>query len=186
MQVGANGQGKTTLLRLIIGDLQPTKGRCHRHGRLRVGYFSQHHVDQLNLAQTGVDFLRAHFPGHPDEEYRRQLGAYGISGDHALQPIRTLSGGQKSRIVFAHISMRRPHFLLLDEPTNHLDIETVSALTEAIRTFKGGAVVVSHDRRLLRDACSELWVCEDRCVREFKGTIDDYRKRVVDDAARGN
>lgn len=100
--------------------MPPLKGQCHRHGRLRVAFFSQHHVDQLELGASSVRFLQQKFPGRTEEEYRRYLARYGLSGMTALQPIGTLSGGQKSRCVFAWMAMLNPHILVLDEPTNHL------------------------------------------------------------------
>ncbi|KAJ3186117.1 hypothetical protein HDU82_004260, partial [Entophlyctis luteolus] len=110
--------GKSTMIYLLTGEHNPTSGMCHRHGRLRLGLFSQHHVDQLELAQSSVQFLSARFPGRTEEEYRRVLGRFGLTGTSALQPIGTLSGGQKSRVVFAAMSLSNPHVLILDEPTS--------------------------------------------------------------------
>ncbi|KAJ2341433.1 ATP-binding cassette, regulator of translational elongation, partial [Coemansia sp. RSA 2671] len=131
--VGPNGAGKTTLLKLLIGTLDPTSGVVHRHGRLRIAYFSQHHVDQLDLTLTAVGHLKKMYPGNSDEEYRRHLGCFGISGMTGLQEISTLSGGQKSRVTFAGLAVQQPHFLVLDEPTNHLDMESMDALTNALK-----------------------------------------------------
>ncbi|KAJ2612067.1 ATP-binding cassette, regulator of translational elongation [Coemansia sp. RSA 1365] len=181
--VGPNGAGKTTLLKLLIGKLDPTAGMVHRHGRLRIAYFSQHHVDQLDVTQTAVGHLKNMYPGNTDEEYRRHLGAFGISGMTGLQEIRTLSGGQKSRVTFAGLAVQQPHFLVLDEPTNHLDMESIDALTNALKQFNGGVVVVSHDERFIDSVCTEMWVCADGKVTKFAGEgIKDYKKMICPDA----
>lgn len=118
--VGENGAGKSTLLKLILGDLAPTSGFANTHRGIRFGYFSQHHVDQLSLDLTPVGLLQQKFPGSTIEEYRRQLGRFGVSGDLALQSIQSLSGGQKSRVAFTVMCQPGPNFLVLDEPSNHL------------------------------------------------------------------
>ncbi|KAJ2786602.1 ATP-binding cassette, regulator of translational elongation [Coemansia interrupta] len=177
--VGPNGAGKTTMLKLLIGKLNPTSGVVHRHGRLRIAYFSQHHVDQLDVKLTAVGHLRKMYPGNTDEEYRRHLGAFGISGMTALQEISTLSGGQKSRVTFAGLAVQQPHFLVLDEPTNHLDMESIDALTNALKQFKGGVVLVSHDERFIDSVCTEMWVCAEGKVTKFAGEgIKDYKKMI--------
>lgn len=176
-KVGENGAGKTTLLKIMQGMLVPTGGMISQHRGLKYGYFAQHHVDQLNMNTTCVGLLQDAFPGKPVEEYRRQLGSFGVSGDLALQLVASLSGGQKSRVTFAKMCMARPNFLILDEPTNHLDIETIAALGAAINKFNGGLILVSHDERLIRmvgwqftDVCgmdhmNEKFLFDFRCVR---------------------
>jgi ATP-binding cassette, subfamily F, member 3 len=136
--------------------------------------------------------------GKPSEDYRRQLGSFGVSGDLALQPVESLSGGQKSRVAFAKMCMANPNFLILDEPTNHLDIETIEALGKAINKFlvfaalrkfcqlcaydiislQGGVILVSHDERLIRMVCKELWVCGGGTIQSIDGGFDEYRKIV--------
>ncbi|XP_063923644.1 ATP-binding cassette sub-family F member 3-like [Zophobas morio] len=175
--VGDNGAGKTTILKIIMGILSPTAGMRHVHRNLKFGYFSQHHVDQLDMNVNSVELLQSAYPGKPIEEYRRQLGSFGISGDLALQTVASLSGGQKSRVAFARMCMGQPNFLVLDEPTNHLDIETIEALGNAITKYTGGVILVSHDERLIRKICKELWVCANGSVRSIEG-FDEYRKIV--------
>ncbi len=133
--VGENGAGKSTLLKLVLGELKPLSGFVHTHRGIRFGYFSQHHVDQLEMNVNPVELLQLKFPGHTVEEYRRELGRFGVSGDLALQSIDSLSGGQKSRVAFTVMCLSKPNFLVLDEPTNHLDIQTIEALSIAINEY---------------------------------------------------
>ena len=182
--VGPNGAGKTTLLKLLCGSLEPSTGRLYRHGRLRIGFFTQHHVDQLDLSLNSLQLLQQRFPGKTDEEYRHQLGAFGLSGPLALQTIGTLSGGQKSRVVFTLLTMERPHIMILDEPTNHLDMDTIDALIKALRDYSGGVLVVSHDKRFIELLNCEIWVCAETRVTKFDGSIHDYAHSLL--SAREN
>ncbi|XP_021040392.1 ATP-binding cassette sub-family F member 3 isoform X2 [Mus caroli] len=173
--VGENGAGKSTMLKLLMGDLSPVRGIRHAHRNLKIGYFSQHHVEQLDLNVSAVELLARKFPGLPEEEYRHQLGRYGISGELAMRPVASLSGGQKSRVAFAQMTMPCPNFYILDEPTNHLDMETIEALGQALNNFRGGVILVSHDERFIRLVCKELWVCENGSVTRVEGGFDQYR-----------
>ncbi|MCJ1429919.1 hypothetical protein MMC29_007834 [Sticta canariensis] len=176
--VGPNGAGKTTVLKLLIGQLQPTQGLISQHPRLRVGFFAQHHVDALDMNASAVGFMAKNYPGKVDEEYRRHLGAFGITGMTGLQKMELLSGGQKSRVAFACLSLTNPHILVLDEPSNHLDIEAMDALSLALRNFQGGVLMVSHDVTMLQTVCSSLWVCENGTVEKFPGDVKAYKKRI--------
>ncbi|KAL6104886.1 ATP-binding cassette sub-family F member 3 [Pungitius pungitius] len=173
--VGENGAGKTTVLKLLMGELTPVGGVRQSHRNLKIGYFSQHHVDQLDLNVCSVELLLNRFPGRTEEEYRHQLGGYGITGELSTRPVASLSGGQKSRVAFAQMTMPCPNFYILDEPTNHLDMETIEALAKALNKFRGGVVLVSHDERLIRLVCKELWVCEYGKVGRIDGGFDEYR-----------
>ena len=177
--VGPNGAGKTTALKLLIGALSPTSGLISQNPRLRVGFFAQHHVDALDMAASAVGFMAAKYPGKTDEEYRRHLGAFGITGMTGLQKMALLSGGQKSRVAFACLSLTNPHILVLDEPSNHLDIEAMDALSDALRNFEGGVLMVSHDVTMLQNVCSSLWVCDQGTVTHFGGTVKDYQKMIA-------
>jgi len=179
--VGENGAGKSTLLKLVMDMLTPTSGTRTCHRNLKFGYFSQHHVDQLEMDICSVELMQKHFPGKKVEEYRRMLGSFGVTGDLALQQICSLSGGQKSRVAFAILCAHRPNFLILDEPTNHLDIQTIEALANAINQYKGGTVLVSHDERLIHAICNELWVCSKGRVHRLEGGLEEYRKAVEED-----
>lgn len=176
--VGDNGAGKTTLLKLVMGLITPTRGQVTVNRHLRFGYFSQHHVDQLEMNVNCVELLQRGSPGQNAEEYRRQLGGFGITGDTALQTVASLSGGQKSRVAFARMCLTKPNFLVLDEPTNHLDIETIEALGKALNEYTGGVILVSHDERLIRAVCRELWVCGGGAVKSLEGGFDEYRRAV--------
>lgn len=156
--IGPNGAGKSTLIKLLTGAIQATIGRSTINSRCRIAYFTQHHIDQLDSTVSPVAFLQAKFPGKVEQDYRSHLGAFGITGLTGLQKIGTLSGGQKSRVAFAVLSMQRPHILLLDEvsadrsissqcdadgqPSNHLDIEGIDALIDALKAFKGGVISI--------------------------------------------
>jgi len=181
--VGANGVGKSTLLKLLSGELEPTTGRAIRHPKLRFARFSQHFVDQLDLTQSSLEYFLAKYPGTNQQTARAHLGSFGLSGDLALRTINTLSGGQKCRVVFAIIAWPKPHVLLLDEPSNHLDIDTVDALCFALTEFKGGVLMVSHDGRLISSVCDDIWYFEEneegeRTVKSFDGDFDDYKQKV--------
>eukprot|EP01080_Neovahlkampfia_damariscottae_P000492 gene492-8006_t len=138
--VGANGSGKSTFLKCLAGELDPTEGYINRNSKVRIAKFSQHHVDHLNLQQTPLEYMCTKFPDAGTQQMRSHLGKLGLTQDLAVQPIYTLSGGQKSRIMFAMISYLKPHILLLDEPTNHLDIDTVEALIQALQIYEGGVL----------------------------------------------
>lgn len=178
--VGPNGAGKTTLLKMMIGKLEPTLGKVFMHGRLRVAYFTQHHVDQMDLNLNPIQLLQSLFPGKTDEEYRGQLGAFGISGPLGLQTIRTLSGGQKSRVVFALLCLQNPHVMILDEPTNHLDMDSIDALINSLKNFSGGVVVVSHDKKFIDMVCKEIWVCKSGLLYRYDGSIHEYATSLTD------
>ncbi|TQN65732.1 Protein GCN20 [Colletotrichum shisoi] len=180
--VGPNGAGKTTVLKLLIGKLSPTSGLISQNPRLRVGFFAQHHVDALDLTMSAVGFMAKEYPGRTDEEYRRQLGAFGITGTTGLQKMAVLSGGQKSRVAFACLALTNPHILVLDEPSNHLDIEAMDALASALKEFQGGVLMVSHDVTMLQTVCTSLWVCDGGTVEKFPGDVQAYKKRIASQA----
>lgn len=176
--VGQNGSGKTTLINLLMNQLVPSDGQRSSHKHLRVGYFTQHFVDQLDMTVCAVELLQREVPGFKVEQYRQMLGQFGLGGSPALQKIESLSGGEKARVALAVLASRNPNCLIMDEPTNHLDMDTVAALGTALREFKGGVVLVSHDERLLREVCEEVWVCEGGRVRVERGGVEEYRRQV--------
>ena len=176
--IGPNGAGKSTMIKLLTGAIQPTTGRATINPRVRIAYFTQHHVDQLDVNMSAVAFLQSKFPGKVEQDYRSHLGAFGITGLTGLQKIGTLSGGQKSRVAFAVLSMQRPHILLLDEPSNHLDIEGIDALIDALKGFKGGVISISHDERFITNTSNQLWVCADGKVSKYMGDVESYKVRM--------
>ncbi|ODV85420.1 hypothetical protein CANARDRAFT_28222 [[Candida] arabinofermentans NRRL YB-2248] len=180
--VGANGCGKTTLLKILMGVNTPLDGSVSKNTRLRIGYFAQHHVDGMDLNQNAVGWMSSKFPGKTDEEYRKHLGSFGITGSLALQKIQSLSGGQKSRVAFASLCLSNPHILILDEPSNHLDTSGLDALNDALKNFKGGVLMVSHDVSMINTVCKEIWVSENGTVKRFPGTIYDYKKYILANA----
>ncbi|KAF2404621.1 hypothetical protein EJ06DRAFT_487521 [Trichodelitschia bisporula] len=178
--VGPNGVGKSTLLRIFTGQVSPTKGSVSRHTHLKMGMYTQHSADQLDLTKSALDFVRDKYSSQSqDYQYwRQQLGKYGLSGDSQTALMGTLSEGQKSRIVFALLAIEGPNMLLLDEPTNGLDIPTIDSLADAINAFSGGVVVVSHDFRLLDKIAKDIMVCENKTVRRWDGSIGEYKNHL--------
>ncbi|KAK5121882.1 ABC transporter ATP-binding protein arb1 [Meristemomyces frigidus] len=178
--VGPNGVGKSTLLRIFTGKLSPTSGSVSRHTHLKLGMYSQHSAEQLDLTKSALDFVRDKYPAvSQDYQYwRQQLGKYGLSGESQTALMGTLSEGQKSRIVFALLAIESPNMLLLDEPTNGLDIPTIDSLADAINAFSGGVVVVSHDFRLLDKIAKDIMVCENKTVTRWNGSIGEYKNAL--------
>jgi ATP-binding cassette subfamily F protein 2 len=177
--VGPNGVGKSTLLKLLVGQLNPTQGMVRRHQHLRIAWYHQHLTDTLELDLSALEYMLKSFPDEVEaEKMRRIIGRFGITGKAQTCPMRQLSDGQKSRVVFAYLAWNEPHLLLLDEPTNHLDIETIDSLAEAINEFEGGLVLVSHDFRLINQVAKEIWVCEKKAATPWKGDILSYKESL--------
>lgn len=176
--VGPNGIGKSTILKLIAGELQPSSGTVYRSAKVRIAVFSQHHVDGLDLSSNPLLYMMRCFPGVPEQKLRAHLGSFGITGNLALQPMYTLSGGQKSRVAFAKITFKKPHILLLDEPSNHLDLDAVEALIQGLVLFQGGVLMVSHDEHLISGSVDQLWAVSEGKVTPFAGTFQDYKKML--------
>jgi ATP-binding cassette subfamily F protein 3 len=172
--LGRNGADKSTLIKVLAGELPLLSGQCERAQDLRVGYFAQHQLDQLDRDGTPLGHLRRLDPGATEQTLRNYLGGFGFAGDRALDPIAPLSGGEKARLVLAMIIRQQPNLLLLDEPTNHLDLEMRHALSEALQGFDGALVLVSHDRHLLRVTSDTLMLVDGGGVRPFDGDLDDY------------
>eukprot|EP00913_Durusdinium_trenchii_P034334 g32124.t1 len=186
--VGPNGAGKSTFLKLLDGSLEPTNGFVRRHAKLQLARFTQHHIEMMDPDSDAVTHMRKLGSGGIKEdgtsevtveEARKYLGRFGLHGDLALQPVKFLSGGQKSRLAFAELAWSSPHIMLLDEPTNHLDLETIEGLAMALNKFEGGVVLVSHDDRLVsmrrrpQDVPGKVTV--------FEGSFEEYREMLRSD-----
>ncbi|KAL7830244.1 hypothetical protein SRHO_G00313710 [Serrasalmus rhombeus] len=177
--VGPNGVGKSTLLLLLTGKLNPTKGEMRKNHRLKVGFFNQQYADQLIMEEAPTEYLQRNF-NLPYQDSRKCLGRFGLeSHAHTIQ-ISKLSGGQKARVVFAELACRQPDVLILDEPTNNLDIESIDALSEAINEYKGAVIIVSHDARLITETQCQLWVVEDQTVNQIDGDFEEYKREVLE------
>jgi len=160
--VGANGCGKTTLLKGLDGSLIPMSGLCYRHSKLRLSIFAQHHVEQLDLELSPIEQIQKYYPDIETEKIRAHLSKYGISGNLALRPNYLLSGGQKSRVALALILMNKPQIILMDEPTNHLDLDAINALSIALNSYDGGLLIVSHDQNFVERVCNQIYMIENK------------------------
>ncbi|CAL5000481.1 unnamed protein product [Urochloa decumbens] len=176
--VGPNGAGKSTLLKLMTGELAPLDGMVRRHNHLRIAQFHQHLAEKLDLDMSALQYMMKEYPGNEEERMRAAVGKFGLSGKAQVMPMRNLSDGQRSRVIFAWLAYRQPQLLLLDEPTNHLDIETIDSLAEALNEWDGGLVLVSHDFRLINQVAHEIWVCENQAVTRWEGDIMDFKERL--------
>jgi len=178
--VGPNGVGKSTFLKLLLGDIDPTSGEVRRNLRLKVGRFDQHSGEHLTAEESPAEYLQRLF-NLPVEKARKQLGSFGLQSHAHTVQMKDLSGGQKARVALAELTLSAPDVIILDEPTNNLDIESIDALAEAIEEYEGGVIIVSHDERLIRDTNCQLWVIEDQNINEIDGGFDDYRKEVLEE-----
>jgi len=193
--LGANGQGKSTLVKTIAGALQPIAGEIITGKGLNIGYFSQQELDVLRPADNPLEHMirlardtpAAMRPSATDcreQGLRNFLGTFNFSGDMVKQPVGSMSGGEKARLVLCMIVWQRPNLLLLDEPTNHLDLATREALSVALNEFEGSVMLVSHDRALLRSVCDEFWLVSRGTVKDFDGDLDDYQVYLLEEAKR--
>jgi ATP-binding cassette subfamily F protein 2 len=182
--VGPNGAGKSTLLKLILGQITPTVGTIAKHSHLSIAHYHQHSTEVLDGKATVLEYFQAQFPNTMTftrdlEGWRAFLGRYGVSGRMQTTKIAQLSEGQQSRIVFACMCMTNPNLLLLDEPTNHLDMEAIDALAEAINSYNGGLMLVSHDFRLIDQVAKDIWICANKQVKLWEGDIRSYKKMLI-------
>ncbi len=193
--LGANGQGKSTLVKTVAHELAPVAGEISEGKGLNIGYFAQQELDVLRPLDTPMEHmirlakdtpahLRAPGQSGTEQSLRTFLGTFNFSGDMVHQAVGTMSGGEKARLVLCMIVWQRPNLLLLDEPTNHLDLATREALGMALNEFEGTVILVSHDRSLLRAVCDEFWLVTKGGVEPFDGDLDDYQQFLRDEARR--
>src|SRR5882724_4449318 len=177
--LGANGNGKSTLVKLLANRLAPFSGSVTRAEKLSIAYFAQHQLDELNEDGSPYDHVRRLMPDAPESKVRARAGAIGFSGKAADTSVRSLSGGEKARLLLGLATFFGPNMIILDEPTNHLDIDSRAALSEAINEFPGAVIMVSHDRYLIEACADQLWVVADHAVTPYDGDLDDYRRMVL-------
>jgi ATP-binding cassette subfamily F protein 3 len=177
--IGTNGIGKSTFINLLLQNLKPQSGFFQQVSNLRIAHFSQHHVDQLNYRITPLQFMLSQYKDkYPLNAIRQHLGKFGVTGEMSLQPIQSLSGGQKTRVVLAACAMMQPHLMLLDEVTNNLDMDSIQALGEALSRYKGAIVAVTHDQHFAEMINAQIYVCKDQKMVKFDGSFQKYRTKV--------
>ena len=184
--LGANGNGKSTLVKLLADRLKPFSGSITRAEKLAIAYFAQHQLDELNEDASPYDHIRKLMPEAPEAKVRSRAGAIGFSGKAADTKAGSLSGGEKARLLLGLATFFGPNMIILDEPTNHLDIDSRAALAEAINEFPGAVIMVSHDRYLIEACADRLWVVADGAVTNFDGDLDEYRRNVLSARARAD
>ena len=184
--LGSNGNGKSTLVKLLAGKLKPMHGTVTRAAMLKVGYFAQHQVDELDLQGTPYEHVRKLMPDQPEAKVRSRVGTIGFPQAAANTKVEKLSGGEKARLLLGLATFEAPQLIILDEPTNHLDIDSRGALIEAINDYPGAVILVSHDRYLLEACVDRLWLVSGGKVAPFDGDLEDYHKFVVSDGRPAN
>src|SRR6056297_946421 len=177
--LGRNGEGKSTLSKLLSGKLQACEGRITASSKLRIGYFAQHQVDELHADETPLQHLRRERPEEAPPKLRARLAGFGLMAEQAETIVAKLSGGQKARLSLLLATLDAPHMLILDEPTNHLDIESREALVEALTAYSGAVVLVSHDMHLLSLVADRLWLVKDGRVAPYEGDLESYRALLL-------
>jgi len=184
--LGRNGNGKTTLARLLAGQLAPMAGEIVAGGKLRVGYFTQYQVEELDGSDTPLQHMARLMPDAPPKIVRAQLGRFGFSGERAMREVGKMSGGERARLALALVTREAPHMLILDEPTNHLDVDAREALVQALGAYDGAVVVVSHDRHMLELTADRLMLVDGGTATEFDGSLEDYTDLILGREAKKN
>ena len=184
--LGRNGNGKTTLARLLAAQLPAMEGGIAVSGKMRVGYFTQYQVEELDRDDTPLEHMTRMMKGMSPAAVRGQLGRFGFSGNKAITKVGKLSGGERARLALALITRDAPHMLILDEPTNHLDVDAREALVQALNAYEGAVVIVSHDRHMIELTADRLVLVDDGTAQEFSGTLDDYTDLILKGANKGS
>ena len=178
--LGANGNGKSTLAKLLAGRLEPLEGEVRRGPKLKVGYFAQHQSEELVASETPIDHMARALPRASAPQVRSQLARFGLDAERAETPVGNLSGGEKARLLLALATREAPQLLLLDEPTNHLDIDAREALVRALAAFEGAVLLITHDPHLVELVADRLWLVADGTVAPYDGDMDDYRALLLE------
>ena len=177
--IGGNGTGKSTFVKLLMQELKPTEGLLQSIHNLRIGYFCQHHVDQMDYNTTPIQFMVDRHGAQFDiSVLRKYLGEFGIGGEISTRLIKSLSGGQKTRVVLASIAIIKPHLIIMDEITNNLDMDSIEALGKALGEYPGAIIAITHDQKFAELVGGQIVICEDGHLRTFNGTFSDYRKQI--------
>jgi ATP-binding cassette, subfamily F, member 3 len=184
--LGRNGNGKTTLARLLAAQLPAMEGGISVSGKMRVGYFTQYQVEELDRDDTPLEHMTRMMKGMSPGAVRAQLGRFGFSGNKAITQVGKLSGGERARLALALITRDAPHMLILDEPTNHLDVDAREALVQALNAYDGAVVIVSHDRHMIELTADRLVLVDEGTAQEFSGTLDDYTDLILKGATKGS
>ncbi|WP_336964322.1 ABC-F family ATP-binding cassette domain-containing protein [Sphingobium aquiterrae] len=184
--LGRNGNGKTTLARLIAAQLPAMEGGMTTSNKMTVGYFTQYQVEELDVTDSPLDHMTRQMKGATPGAVRAQLGRFGFSGDRAIQKVGSLSGGERARLALALITRDAPSLLILDEPTNHLDVDSREALVQALNAYTGAVVVVSHDRHMIELVADRLMLVDGGTAREFSGSMEDYTDFVLGRSSNGS
>lgn len=178
--LGANGNGKSTLAKLLSGRLPLMEGSERRLGKLKVGYFAQHQAEELPMEQTALEFMTTLMPQEHETKIRAHLARFGLGQEKALTQISRLSGGEKARLLFAAMTVKRPGLLILDEPTNHLDIDGREALIRALNEYKGSVILITHDIHLIELIADNLWLVKNHTCKPYDGDLEDYKKLLLE------
>jgi ATP-binding cassette subfamily F protein 3 len=177
--LGPNGQGKSTFIKTLTGHLPPLAGEVHRHVNLKIGYYAQHQLEELDNRLSPLQTLQTLSPEAREQDLRNYLGGFDFRGDMAVNPIHYFSGGEKARLALAKLIWLKPNLLLLDEPTNHLDLEMRAAIEIALQSYEGALILISHDRHLLKSTVDEFYLVYDQQVKAFNGDLDDYHQWLL-------
>jgi ATP-binding cassette, subfamily F, member 3 len=178
--IGANGNGKSTLIKLLSERLKPITGTLRKSSKLRIGYFAQHQTDELSVSSTAYEIMARRLLDQPESKVRGHLGHFGFGSEKADTLVADLSGGEKARLLFALMCLDKPHVLLLDEPTNHLDVDSRESLVHALNDFRGAVILVSHDPHLIEMVCDRLWLVDGGSCKTWDGDLDEYRTLLLD------
>ena len=179
--LGANGNGKSTLAKLLSGRLKPLSGTVKASQKLEVGYFAQHQSEELPLEQTPAEYMSSLMPGVPEPKVRAHLASFGLNQEKSVTQIARLSGGEKARLLFAVMTRKAPALLILDEPTNHLDIEGREALVEALNAYGGSVILITHDLHLIELIADDLWLVKNHLCKPYQGDLEDYKRSLLED-----